>query len=364
MSQELVPVARSAAAEVTVLEPGRLPPVLLGSMTGQVEPRVERFYFRVAEFFKLWVKGKRSANTQKAYRQDVMSFVGFLGLRWPEESTAFLRVTVADVQRFRDELEDLGAAPKTINRRLSSVSSFYKYLAGVAAEERLPITVPNPAHAQFIARGSTDPVEQTKALTLNRAQQLIRLPSGDSIVSYRDRAILKFYLYTGARLGTGCKLLVSDFHQDEDGSTIRIIEKGGKRRTIGLHFVAGQAIADYIQRAELTSGPLFPRRRGPRSEKHPNRGLSENAMSAIIMGYLTQLPGAMKEEEKPDGTTEKRCIYTPHSLRATAATLLLKDKVDISAVKDLLGHRHITTTQIYDKRTITVQESASHKVPI
>ena len=43
-------------------------------------------------------------------------------------------------------------APKTINRRVSSVSSFYKYLQGAASELRLPITVPNPAHAQFIAR--------------------------------------------------------------------------------------------------------------------------------------------------------------------------------------------------------------------
>ena len=49
------------------------------------------------------------------------------------------------------------AAPKTINRRISSISSFHKYLAAAAAEMRLPITVPNPAHAQFISRESTDP---------------------------------------------------------------------------------------------------------------------------------------------------------------------------------------------------------------
>ena len=67
-----------------------------------------------------------------------------------------------------------------------------------------------------------------------------------------------------------------------------------------------------------------------------------------------------------DGGTEKlkRCIYTPHSLRATTATLLLDAGVDIIKVKDLLGHRHVTTTQIYDKRRRSPKEGASHDVPI
>ena len=82
------------------------------------------------------------------------------------------------------------AAPKTINRRISSVSSFFKYLAAAAAEIRLPITVPNPAHAQFISRESTDPREETRALSATRARQLIGLPDGESLVDYRDRAIL------------------------------------------------------------------------------------------------------------------------------------------------------------------------------
>jgi site-specific recombinase XerD len=67
-----------------------------------------------------------------------------------------------------------------------------------------------------------------------------------------------------------------------------------------------------------------------------------------------------------DGEKKKvsRCIYTPHSLRATTATLLLDAGVDIIKVKELLGHRHVTTTQIYDKRRRTTKEGASHDVPI
>ena len=92
--------------------------------------------------------------------------------------------------------------------------------------------------------------------------------------------------------------------------------------------------------------------------------MDEVTMYRVIQGYLERLPTAIKEIELPDGKITRRCIYTPHSLRATTATLLLDAGVDIAKVQDLLGHRHITTTQIYDKRRRTTTESASHDVPI
>jgi site-specific recombinase XerD len=87
-------------------------------------------------------------------------------------------------------------------------------------------------------------------------------------------------------------------------------------------------------------------------------------MYRLIQSYLEGLPGALKEVEQPDGSTRSVCVYTPHSLRATTATSLLDASVDIRKVQDLLGHRHITTTQIYDKRRRSTSESASHDVPI
>src|ERR1017187_7403677 len=109
-------------------------------------------------------------------------------------------------------MEKHGGAPKTINRRISSLSSFYKFLAGAAAELRLPVPGPNPAPAQFISRESSDPV-----------------------LALRDRAILRLYLYTGARIATGCRLKVSDFHQDGDEATVRVHLKGGRGKTKGVH---------------------------------------------------------------------------------------------------------------------------------
>ena len=87
-------------------------------------------------------------------------------------------------------------------------------------------------------------------------------------------------------------------------------------------------------------------------------------MWRVILGYLERLPGATHEVTLPGGSVRRECIYTPHSLRATTATLLLDAGVELTKVQALLGHRHITTTQIYDKRRRSTSESASHDVPI
>jgi site-specific recombinase XerD len=293
-----------------------------------------------------------------------MAFVKFMGMTWPDHAIKLLQVSVQDVRHFRDHLVTQNAAPKTLNRRTSSLSSFYKYLAAAAAELRLPIMVPNPAHSQFISRESTDPREETRALSAARARQLVGLPAGNSVLDYRDRAILKFFLYSGARLSTVCRLKVSDFHQDGGEATIRLHEKGDKRRTIGLHFQAAEAITEYIEKTGISAGPLFRPRLNSRSQKLGSSAMSVWTLWRTVEDYLQQLPGAVKEDQLPDGSIVRQSLYTPHSIRATTATLLLDAGVDIIKVKELLGHRHITTTQIYDKRRRSTAESASHLLAI
>jgi site-specific recombinase XerD len=159
-------------------------------------------------------------------------------------------------------------------------------------------------------------------------------------------------------------MLLPDFHQDGEQATVRLHEKGDKRRTIGLHFQAAQAIGEYIEHGGLESGPLFRPRLNPRSKKLASRPMDTASLYRLVQSYMKRLPGAAKDELEPEGGAAGRCAYTPHSLRATTATLLLDAGVDIRKVQDLLGHRHITTTQIYDKRRRSTSESASHDVPI
>ena len=92
-----------------------------------------------------------------------------------------------------------------------------------------------------------------------------------------------------------------------------------------------------------------------------SRRVTQRSMYRVLMSYLERLPGAMHEIELPTGEKVQVCVYSP---RATTATLLLDTCVPIESVQDLLDHKRITTTQIYDKRRRSVRDSASHKVPI
>jgi site-specific recombinase XerD len=217
-----------------ILADRSLPPLLLGSVTPENRDRVENFSFSVATIFEAWVNRRKSEHTRRAYRGDVMAFAQFMGWRWPNHATELLASSILDVQAWKNRMVEESAAPKTINRRISSLSSFYKFLAGAAAELRLPITVPNPAHAQFISREASDPVDETRALSLAKARQLINMVKGDSLFDLRDRAILRFYYFTGARIATGCKLKVNDFQQDGDEATIRFHLKGGRTKVKGI----------------------------------------------------------------------------------------------------------------------------------
>ena len=346
-----------------------LPPILMSNACEQTQQRVQSFYASLNQIFERWVTRSASRHTQQAYRRDIQSFVQFMGWPWPAEAERFLTATIAQVSAWREAMIDQGRAPKTIDRRLASLSSFYKFVAGCAAEARLPIVVPNPAHVQFIRRLGSDPVRETKSLTATRARQLMGLPSGEGILDYQDRAILKTLLYTGIRVGTLRRLDVADFHDEEEDPTLTLREKGNQCRTIGIHFAAAEALRQYVARAGLESGPLFRAQAAP----HNAKALSETRISSMALWmrlrrYLEQLPGAMQQEQliAADGTTVEvmRCRYTPHSLRATTATILLESGVDIRKVQELLGHKHVITTQIYDKRRRTTRESASHDLPL
>src|SRR3954463_15665536 len=104
------------------------PPILVGSHTATVAHKVESFANAVAEMFERWVARCESPHTRRTYRQDVMAFVAYLKLRWPDEAPQLLTVRVAEVQDYRTRLGSSGLAPKTILRRISSLSGFYRFL--------------------------------------------------------------------------------------------------------------------------------------------------------------------------------------------------------------------------------------------
>src|ERR1017187_8706785 len=95
--------------------PVPLPPILAGQFNTDTQEKVERFYFSVAAIFETWVKRRQSRHTRRAYREDVMAFVRFVGITWPEQCASLLTCSITDVQSFRESMLDDGAAPKTLN---------------------------------------------------------------------------------------------------------------------------------------------------------------------------------------------------------------------------------------------------------
>lgn len=89
---------------------------------------------------------------------------------------------------------------------------------------------------------------------------------------------------------------------------------------------------------------------GPKNSRLTNKRLIEAGMHKIVRGYPGKLPGVMVSDDDAEGNVSSRCMYSTHSLRATTATLSLGADVNICKVQELLRHRHVTTTQIYDKR--------------
>lgn len=355
-----------------------MPPVLPDRDSPAVRRDAEQFNHGVAAMFERWLAAHPNANTQRAYRQDVVSFARFVGLGLIEEdghpptlepldAHRLLRCSVADVQEWRDFMMEVQKrAPKTVLRRFTTLSRFYEYMREQAAEFRIPIIVPNPAHKNHVKRFEADPVRPTEALTPGRIRELKAMAAGDSVLEHRDRAIIRFYLYSAARIRTGCLLRVEDcFFEDPDNPYVKVQEKGRKsaRRKLGINPEAREAIQEYLEHAGLTSGPLFRPRKSARSDALADREMEESTMYRLLLHYLCQLRAAMKEEQLADGTVVRRCIYTPHAFRATAATQLDEAGVPTKDIQKLLGHKQQKTTEVYIKTQRGTKESASHKIP-
>ena len=112
----LVSDAAETAADdrnlVVLNDPDELPPILAGHLTPQRRARAQSFYAGVAELFERWAARRPGRHTQRAYRRDVLSFIDFLGLLWPQDAFRLLLASVADVQRWRDAMMAATKAPQ------------------------------------------------------------------------------------------------------------------------------------------------------------------------------------------------------------------------------------------------------------
>ncbi|AVG24136.1 Recombinase XerD [Pontimonas salivibrio] len=267
----------------------------------------------------------RSANTLIAYRKDLESYGDFLQAQGVTELSLISREHVAEFAR------GLTGSPRSVQRRLSSIRSFHRYLMEVGH------TQSNPAAE---VKGPQQPERLPKALSVHRVTTLLEGVSGDDALSLRDRAVLEVLYGTGARVSEVVNLAVDDV-TGIDGVTpevIRVIGKGDKERIVPLGSKAREALEAYLVRsrpflarkARRSSAALFLGARGA--------GLSRQSVWLIL-----------RARAEAAGITEP---LSPHTLRHSCATHLIAGGADIRVVQELLGHQSVQTTQIYTRVTI------------
>jgi tyrosine recombinase XerC len=262
-----------------------------------------------------------SPDTSKAYEKDLNAFMKFMRLE-KKDRLAPDSVMIKDVKNFLIHLSQKGYDPSSIERMLSSLRSFFKYL-----QKRQKLKN-NPA------LGLKAPKRKKRlpqVLSWPQMRELLE-PSGydESSQGPRDRAVLELLYNTGIRLAEISSLKLGDI--DFANGEIRVLGKGNKERIVPLGINASKTLREYLDSRDIPDGSqkgeddfLFLNKYGER--------LSRRGIARVVKKY-----GSKVSEDKK---------ISPHTLRHSFATHLLDEGADISAVKEMLGHEKLSTTQIY-----------------
>jgi integrase len=232
---------------------------------------------------------------------------------------------------YRRHLESGGAgrtyAAATVYRRLSSVSSFYRY----ATREHDHFVAANPA--ENIRRPKVSTESATSGLDRD---ELLRLLATADASSPRDSALIRMLAYTAARITELCLARTSDLTADRGHRILCITRKAGARDRVVLPPPAAVALDRHLNDRR---GYLFVCENG--------RDPMTRRAAAYHVQKLAALAGIGKR-------------ITPHSFRHTAATLALDAGVDLRDVQRMLGHKRVETTMRYDRSRTSVDKSPAH----
>lgn len=259
-----------------------------------------------------------SAHTVRAYSIDVTDF-----LRWTQRVTVDpLQVDHRSMRRYLAELDKARYARKTINRRLSAVKTFYRWLVDIGTLEYDPLSVVvGPKQSKSLPHkvGTED------------MDKLLEVSDTGTVSGLRNQAILELLYACGARIAEVAALKVGDVNFDSQ--QVKVMGKGSKERIIPLHSLAIETLRLYL----LNARPNLERK-----AKKPTNALflstRGNAMGADAMRKMFK---ASLREAGLD------LSFSPHDMRHTFASDLVEEGADLRSVQEMLGHASLSTTQIY-----------------
>jgi integrase/recombinase XerC len=265
----------------------------------------------------LRVERNVSPHTLDGYQRDLAALSA-----WCEaQSRDVLALGAEDIRAFVAAEHRRGLAqdpqrhpsPKSLQRRLSAVRSFYAWLLKhrrIAASPAAAIRAPKA------------PRKLPQVLDPDEAQALVEVPT-DVPLGLRDRALLELFYSSGLRLSELCALRWRDLDLAE--GLVTVLGKGSKQRTVPVGSHARNALAAWrADTGARDDAPVFPGRNGP---------ITPRAVQ-LRLRQLAQRQGLFKRVH-------------PHMLRHSFASHVLESSGDLRGVQELLGHADISTTQIY-----------------
>ncbi len=259
--------------------------------------------------------------TVKSYNSDWNDFLNFLEneINIDIATLDVKEITHLTVRKYMAYLSNQNYKKSTIARHLAALKSFFRYLLKMELIKQNPLA---------LVATPRIPKKLPRYLEEEEMGRVIEQPSRLGNTGLRDRAILELLYGAGIRVSELTSLNVSSV--DLALGYVRVMGKGSKERVVPIGKEAIKALKTYLetarpQWADNVETALFVNKKGGR--------LSDRSVRTIVHTYCRQ--AGAKED------------LSPHGFRHSFATHLLNNEADLRAVQELLGHRKISTTQIY-----------------
>jgi site-specific recombinase XerD len=275
------------------------------------------------------------ALTIQAYEATLKGFREYARERWPERGPD--QLSACDILQYleylRKERHNGGSA---INRQATVLRNFYRAVVAMGHLEPRQNPMAHFPKIKAVAR------KLPTALSREEVRVLLDHPESDTVIGIRDRALLTLLYGTGIRASECSGLREQDINWEE--RTIRVQGKGGHERSLPLNEEVLHVLRQYrLARGGAKGDEAFFRSR-------EGGALSRNAIYERVRRHASQ------------ARIQKR--VSPHRLRHSFATHLVQEGVGLVTLRDLLGHRQITSTQIYIHLTAQDLRKAADKHPV
>jgi integrase/recombinase XerC len=254
-----------------------------------------------------------SEHTIIAYKNDLSQFITFAEL---VEISTFSSLSPAFIRSWIVELIDKGCTNKSVNRKLASLRTFYKWLRkeGVASTNPL-LKIRGPKSEKRLPSFAKE--SELKASNLNEY-------FSDDFNGLRDALMVEIFYQTGIRLSELINLRDGNVTTD----TIKVLGKRNKERIIPITSSLFKKITDYRKMRDLTCG-------------------ATTTLFVLQSGNILYPAFVYRRITKYLGSTTQLDKKSPHVLRHTFATHMLNRGAGLETLKDLLGHANLAATQIY-----------------